>query len=137
MAAAMAFEMDALAPYGDHEAASGWMSVGDSSALAAITRTETLSQYTNLFAEAGIPVAGFSTPAAVLYASPDIFDAGSREFLALAVRDSETRIYGESAHASAYWASVELPPERAIALSRAQMRLNDPELLAEPATLEP
>ncbi len=137
MVAALAFEMDALAPYGDQEAASGWMPVGESSALAAITRTETLHHYIGLFAEAGIPVAGFSTPAGVLYASRHIFDTGSREFLAIDARDTETRIYGESAHAPAYWAAVELPPERAVSLSRAQMRLNNPELLSEPAVLEP
>jgi hypothetical protein len=136
MAAALAFEMDALAPYGDQEGASGWMLVGDSSALAAITRAETVAHYTGLFAEAGLPVAGFSTSAAVLYASRHIFDPGSREFLALDARETETRIYGESAHVPAYWASVELPPERAVALSRAQMRLSSPEALAEPATLE-
>lgn len=137
MAAALAFEMDALAPYGDQEAASGWMPVGESFVLAAMTRAETLNHYTGLFAEAGIPIAGFSTPAAVLYASRHIFDPSGREFLALDAREPETRIYGESAHAPAYWASVELPPERALALSRAQMRLNNPETLAEPATLEP
>lgn len=120
---AMALQLDAVQPFGEGAAASAWTPLDPNGpVLVGAARTETVERFSVWAAEAGLPLAGFTTaPAAVRSAL--LFRDRPAEFLAAAERGGELKVYGESAAAPMFFASMDMPPERALALARSQMRL--------------
>jgi hypothetical protein len=123
LAQAMEFQLDAVQPFGEGAAASAWTPLdGKGHVLVGAARTETIERLSVWAAEAGLTLAGFTTaPAAVRSAL--LFRDHPAEFLAYAHRGGELKMYGESAAIPMFFASMDMPQERAIALARSQMRL--------------
>lgn len=126
---AVGYQLDGLHPYPEDEAAGAWARLGDSpSVLVAITRRETVDRYSNLFAEAGIAVAAFTSSAAVLYSACRVIDdQPARNLIALRNHDGELEAYGESPAYPAFSSSFDTPndaiAQRAISLALAELRL--------------
>jgi hypothetical protein len=120
---AMAFQLDAVQPFGEGAAASAWTPLdAKGHVLVGAARTETIERLSVWAAEAGLAPAGFTTgPAAVRSALK--FQDRPAQFLAAAEWGGELKVYGESAAAPVFFASLDMPPERALALARAQLRL--------------
>ncbi len=124
LAAAVDFQLDGLHPYGDGAAATAWAPLArPGSVLAAAARREVLESYRALFAEAGVLLAGFTTPAAAIQAARR-YTPPVAELLAVAEREGEIWLYGESAAMPLFWGVTDAPRERAETLARAQLRLS-------------
>lgn len=121
---ALSFQMDGVHPYGEGEAATAWMpisSTGD--VLVGVTKHEAVEKYTALFAEAGLPLAGFTITPVAIRAALALRSDQLAGFLATAERGAETFLYGENESAPLFWAVMDLPPEQAALRARSQMRL--------------
>jgi len=82
LGAAIQFQLDALHPYGEDEAAYSWCRLGRSGAvLIAILRREILERYTALFSEAGVKVAGFTFSAAAVHSGVRLLGTPPRAVL--------------------------------------------------------
>jgi Tfp pilus assembly protein PilN len=125
LAAAIQFQLDALHPYGEDEAAHSWCRLGRSGAvLIAILRREVIERYIALFTEAGIKVAGFTFSAAAVHSGVRLLGAPPRGgFIALAECEGALEIYGESEAKPFFSAVFELPGDDAPALAAAELRL--------------
>jgi Tfp pilus assembly protein PilN len=139
LASAIGFQLDSLHPYPEDQVVCDWARIGKSaSVLVAIARQETIAEYSNRFAEAGVAVASFTCSAAVLYAA---LRAGGSEpaagFLTLFGCGEEREAYGESeAHAlfsTQLDAASSAMAARAVEFARAELRLAGD---AEPGSLE-
>jgi hypothetical protein len=128
-AAALAFQLEGLHPFGDDEVAADWRRAGDSpSFVVALTRRETLDAYIALFNEAGLKLAGLTVGASALYTALRRAGAPPAEgFLAvLGLEAGETEpleVYGEGPGRPALANRFELPYERAVGLAAAELRL--------------
>lgn len=124
--AALQFQMDGLHPYGDEEVAVSWSRLGAASwVLAAIARKEVVERYSVLFREAGVKLQGFTFSAAALYSGLRLLTplpAGG--FLLIEEGERGAELYGESPSRPLFSASFPGPSERAVALARAEMRLD-------------
>jgi Tfp pilus assembly protein PilN len=126
--AAIAFQLDAVNPYGDEEVRFGWNRLGDGAVLVGIIRSETLEHYQELFTEAGIATASFTFAAAAIHAAIRLGPPPPPGFVALSRSASGTvEVYGESPSRPVFSSEFDLPPERAAALATAELRL-DPEV---------
>lgn len=124
IASALAFQMDGIHPYGEGEAASAWTPIGNTGdVLIGVSKHEVINRYASLFAEAGLPIAGFTTAPVAVRAALSLREHQIKDFLALGQHGSETFLYGENETAPLFWAVMDLAPERAASLARAQMRL--------------
>jgi hypothetical protein len=134
--AALRFQLDGLHPYDEAEVVHDWQRIGrTSSFVVAIARRETIDAYTALFAEAGVPLAGFSYSASAIYHAARILQQPAPETLAVsglhanseapAGTQTPLEIYGESASAPLFSADFELGLDRALALARSQLRLSE------------
>jgi hypothetical protein len=129
LAAAIALQIDALHPYGEDEAVYGWSRLENGGVLLGILRRNTLDRYIGMFAEAGIAVASFTFSAAAIYiahrvpvAQPPVPESG---FVALAAGETGAlEVYGESEARPVFSADFDLPPDRAVALAIAELRLD-------------
>jgi Tfp pilus assembly protein PilN len=123
--AAIGYQIDSLHPYGEEEVAWGWSRTAEKGILAGLTRRATLNRYIELFSEAGIAVAAFTFTAAAMHAAVRLQAGGPpAEFVAFAPTPSGgVEVYGESRARPAFSAEFELPPERALALAAAELRL--------------
>jgi hypothetical protein len=131
---ALRFQLDTLHPYGDQEVCWGWSMAGPNAALVGVVRQQTVERHTQLFVEAGIPVASFTFVAAAMHAAIRLNGVSSDGFLAMRRTGSgSVEVYGESASRPVFSAEFQLPPERAAALALAELRL-PPE--TEPRRLE-
>ena len=128
--AAIAYQLDSLHPYGDDEIASGWTKTAENSVIIGVSRRETLNRYTEMFAEAGIPVCSLTFTATALHAA---IRAGLKPtgpaFLAFSPGASGLEVYGENEARPVFSAALDMPPERGLALAAAELRL--------PASVEP
>lgn len=125
IASALAFQMDGLHPYGEGEAATAWMPLGNSGDVAVgVAKHESVDRYSALFAEAGLPLAGFTTAPVAVRAALALQEMPPKDFLALMERGTETFLYGENETSPLFWAVMDLPSVRAAAMARAQMRLS-------------
>ncbi len=133
LAAAIRFEIDALNPYSEEEAAFDWARIGKSSSvLVGITRRSVLNRYTSLFAEAGIKVASFTFSAPAIYSALRLVSTPSADgFLAVEETLDEIEVYGESPARPLFSARVERSADKARALGVAELRLS-PETEASP-----
>jgi Tfp pilus assembly protein PilN len=129
---ALAYQVDALHPYGDEEVYHGWMSAGVGSVAVGIVRASILDGYAASFQEAGVPVAGFTFSAAAIYAALRLYGTVPRNFVAWREDDhGAVEVYGESDARPVFSAEFEMPPSRALLLARAELRLDgEPKPLA-------
>ncbi|MCW5981455.1 MAG: PilN domain-containing protein [Bryobacteraceae bacterium] len=123
--AAIRFQIDSLHPYPEDEAQYGWSPTGDAGAvLIGIARTQVVDRYASLFAEAGVRVASFTFSAAALHAALRLLDGPPEGgFLIAGERRGGVEVYGESAARPAFSAVFDAPPEKAVALAAAELRL--------------
>ena len=124
IANAIGYQVDALHPYGDEEVAFGWSSLNGGNVLLGMMRRVTLENYVQLFQDAGIPSSGFTFSASALRAALHLYGKPPAEFLAYAEDESGVvEVYGQSAARPVFSAEFHLPPARALALARAELRL--------------
>ncbi len=125
MANAVELQIDTLHPWGDADVAWGWSRAGQGSdVLVGLARQETLGVYETLFTEAGIPLAAATFSPAVIYAALRIWNAAPRALLCLDTDENgRIEVYGESESRAVFSAEFSVPPVRAAALARAELRL--------------
>lgn len=123
-AAAIELQIDSLHPWGDAEVTWGWSRAGRDNIVISLTRKEVLDAWETLFAEAGIPIAAATFSAAVIHAVIRIWNAAPAALLGTATdARGRTTVYGESEARALFSAEFTGPAERAIALSRAELRI--------------
>jgi hypothetical protein len=132
---AIRFQLDSLHPYGEEEVEWGWSPLGFGAVLVGVVRREVVDRYHGLFMEAGVPVASFTFSAAAVHAAIRLNGNGhGGGFVALGRSGSGTvEVYGESQAKPVFSAEFVLPPQRAVGLALAELRL-PPE--TEPVRLE-
>jgi Tfp pilus assembly protein PilN len=131
---AIAFQLDALNPYGEEEVLFGWNPLSDGAVLVGITRRETVERYLELFVAAGIATGSFTFAAAAIHAAIRLGPGPPAGFVALSRSFAGTvEVYGESQARPAFSAEFDLPSEKAAALAAAELRL-EPE--TAPVSLE-
>ena len=138
--AAIELQLETLHPYGDEEVAWAWTRARHDSILIAIVRKASLMSWETLFAEAGIPVAAFLFSSAAIFAALRIWNAAPASLLLYSTNPAgRTEIYGESEARAVYSADLAFPLERALAIARAELRLDPatPALPLETALPQP
>jgi len=122
---AIRYQIDSLHPYAEDDAI--WDSERlpmPGSLLVAITQRETVERYSELFAQAGIKVAGFTFSGAALYSASRLLAQPDPDgFVALEERKGEVEAYGESPTEPAFSALFDATPERVVPLASSQLRL--------------
>jgi Tfp pilus assembly protein PilN len=130
LAAAIAYQLDSLHPYGDQEIASGWTRTAENAVIVGVIRRETLNRYTEMFAEAGIAVCSFTFTATALHAA---IRAGLKStgpaFLVFSPAAYGLEVYGENEARPVFSAALDMAPDRGLALAAAELRL--------PASIQP
>ena len=121
---AIGYQVDALHPYGDEEVSFGWAPIGGGNVLLGMMRRVTLEAYVQLFQDAGVPCSGFTFSASALHCALHLYRNPPPEFLAFAETEPGiVEVYGQSAARPVFSAEFHLPLTRALALSRAELRL--------------
>ncbi|MGD1072340.1 MAG: PilN domain-containing protein [Bryobacteraceae bacterium] len=127
---AIELQIDTLHPWGDEEVAWTWMRADRDrdTILVGLVRKALLGDYETLFSEAGIGLAAVTFSSAVIHAALRIWSAAPASLLCFAISSgherSRTEVYGESGARAVYSAEFALPPERALAVSRSELRLD-------------
>ena len=122
---AIELQLDSLHPWGDVEVAWGWSRVGRDDLIVGLARKEVLNSWETLFAEAGIPMAAATFSAAVIHAALRVWSAAPASFLCFNTDEAgRTEVYGESESRAVFSAEFSGAPERAFALSRAELRMS-------------
>ncbi len=132
-ASAIDLQIDTLHPWStgegrDAEIAFGWSRAGQGASkgdvIIGLARGELLASYETLFAEAGISLAAATFSPAVIHAALRIWSAPPASLLCVNTDENgRTEIYGESQSRALFSAEFSVPPERAVALARAELRL--------------
>ncbi len=123
--AAVELQLETLHPYGDEEVAWSWLRARPDTILIGIVRRASLDFLETLFAEAGIPVAAATFSSAAIHAALRVWNAAPASLLlCCAGPHGRTEIYGESEGRAVFSADFALPPERAVAIARAELRLD-------------
>ncbi len=131
--AALELQLDSLHPYGDDEIAWAWMKAG-LSCVVGIVRKSVLEAWETLFAEAGIPVAAFTFSATAMYAALRIRGNPAGPLLTWSTDEpGRTETYGESEAKPLFSSVFAFPPERALSITRGELRL-PPDFAATPLT---
>jgi Tfp pilus assembly protein PilN len=129
ISSALAFQIDSLHPYGDENVAFAWARADAAQVLVGIMRQEVLDRYVSLFQEAAIPVAGFTFSASAIFSALRIAGNPPRDFAATyTAPNGSLEIYGESVAKPVFSAELDLPPARAAALARSELRLPGEEI---------
>lgn len=129
--AAIRLQSDTLHPWGDDEdVVTDFQRLPASPFCAvALARRETIDAYTAVFTEAGIKLAGFSLLASAVHRASRIFTPQPAQprlalaGLAAGISDG-VEVYGESEAKPLFSAKFDAGPDRAIALSVAEMRID-------------
>lgn len=127
---ALGFQLDGLHPYDEDEVVFDWQRVGHTSSfVVAIARREIIDSYAALFAEAGVPLAGLTYSASVLYHAMRMTGKPPSRLLAVAgfkaADEAPMEIYGESEAAPLLSGEFEMPLDRLLALAMSQMRIDE------------
>jgi hypothetical protein len=123
-AGAIELQIDNLHPWGDVEVAWGWSRAGRDDLVVGLVRKERLDSYETLFAEAGILLAAVTFSTAVIHSAIRIWSAAPASLLCFNTDGrGQTEIYGESESRAVFSAGFSVAPERALALSRAELRI--------------
>lgn len=122
---AIRFQLDSLHPYGEEEIEWGWSRLEFGSVLVGLVRREVVDRYHRLFTEAGIAVASFTFSAAAVHAAIRVNGNGHGPgFVALGRSGAgAVEVYGESPARPVFSAEFAMPPERAVGLALAELRL--------------
>jgi Tfp pilus assembly protein PilN len=120
--AAIELQADTLHPFGDEEIVWAWSKAGGDSVLLGLVRKALLTYYETLFSEAGVGLGAVSFSSAAIHAALRMRGAAPASFLSFVPSD-RTEVYGESEARPVYSAELPLPPERALAFARAELRL--------------
>ena len=126
---AVELQIDTLHPWGDEEVTWTWMRTerDRDTILVGLVRKALLGDYETLFSEAGIGLAAITFSSAAIHAAVRIWSAAPASLLCFAVSNEQergrTEVYGESTARAVYSAEFALPPERALAISRSELRL--------------
>lgn len=127
--AAVAFQLDALHPFGEEEVAHDFQRAGRSASFTvAVAERRVIDFYTALFAEAGVKLAGLTFSGSAVFHASRLYGAPPAEGV-LAVRRMEegpepvVEVYGESPAYPLFSAVFETGVERAAALAAAELRL--------------
>jgi Tfp pilus assembly protein PilN len=122
---AIRLQIDTLHPYGDEDVVWGWSPLPYGNVLIGIARRAAVERYMELFTAAGIAVASFTFPAAVLHAAARLSGhRGAAGFVAASRTPAgAVEVYGESPSRPVFSAEFEMAPERAAALALAELRL--------------
>jgi len=120
---AVELQIETLHPWGDEEVASGWSRAGANSIMVGIVRRALLDSYETLFSEAGIPLAAITFSPAVVHSALRIWSAAPESILCFSAGQNRTEVYGESEGRAVYSAEFSADRERALAVSRAELRL--------------
>ncbi|HBY58435.1 MAG TPA: hypothetical protein DEH78_01350 [Solibacterales bacterium] len=137
--AALRYQADSFHPFPEDEAVYDWSRLGRTAmVLIGIARREIVERHAGLFNEAGVRVAQITVSAAALYAGVRLLrtppDAGL--LTAMPLETGEVEVYGESNERTLFSATFDLPPERAAALSAAELRIHS-EAAQDPLALLP
>jgi len=124
VASAIELQADTLHPWGDEEIAWAWSRAGRDAVLVGLVRKALLGTYETLFMEAGIRVAAVTFSSAVVHAALRVRSAAPASLLYFTETPGRVEIYGESQARPVYSAEFSFAPERALALSRSELRLN-------------
>lgn len=125
-AAAVRFQLDTLHPYGEDDVLHDWRRLSGTTVLVGIAEQRTVDAYAALLGEAGLRLAGISFSGPVLHAALRVAGAPAAELLAAWPAESEgLEFYGESAARPLFSSEFELPGERAAALVKAELRVDD------------
>jgi Tfp pilus assembly protein PilN len=124
---AIELQIETLHPWGagdtGAEIAWGWSRAGATTIMVGIVRKTLLDSYETLFSEAGIPLAAITFSPAVVYSALRIWSAGPVSILCFAGVQNRTEVYGESEGRAVYSAEFSADRERALSVSRAELRL--------------
>ncbi len=134
--AAIRFQLDSLHPYQEEEIVYDWQRIGRTAFFAvAIAEKRVIDEYTALFAEAGIKLAGITIAASTFFSSMRIYgEPPASGVLAVAeggAQPAATEVYGESAARPLFSALLPDAAQRAVVLAVSELRL-DPETEAQP-----
>ncbi|HWE48239.1 MAG TPA: PilN domain-containing protein [Bryobacteraceae bacterium] len=121
--AAIDLQIETLHPWGDEEVTWGWSRAGATAILVGIVRKTMLETYETLFSEAGIPLAAITFSPAVVHAALRIWSAAPESVLCFTAAQNRTEVYGESSGRAIYSAEFSADRDRALAVSRAELRL--------------
>lgn len=125
-AAAVRLQLDTLHPYGEDDVLHGWRRLSGSTVLVGIAEQRTVDAYAALLGEAGLRLAGISFSGPVLHAALRATGVPAAELLAAWPAESHgLEFYGESAARPLFSSEFEMPGERAAALVRAELRVDD------------
>jgi hypothetical protein len=126
-ASAIELQLDTLHPWDEEPIEWTWWRVSAQDVVVGIVRQSTLGYYETLFSEAGIPIAAATFSSAVIHAALRLrHSAPASIFCYLASSNPGHRrveVYGESEARPCYSAEFALPPERALGVARAELRL--------------
>lgn len=121
---AIEIQADTLHPYGDEEVVWGWSRCGAGTVLAGFVRRSLVDSYETLFNEAGVTVAAISFSPAAIYPALRIWNEAPDSLLCFYTGEhGRMEVYGESAGRALYSAAFPGDAERALAVSRAELRL--------------
>ncbi len=121
---AVEIQADTLHPYGDEEVAWGWSRCGVETVMVGLVRKAVLEAYETLFKEAGVALAAISFSPAVIFPALRIWNSAPGSLLCFEESDrGRTEVYGESEGRAVFSADFSGDAERALALSRSELRL--------------
>ncbi|MEZ5354529.1 MAG: PilN domain-containing protein [Bryobacteraceae bacterium] len=128
LASAVALQLDTLHPFAEDSAAFGWAPLDTRpgqppAVLVGIAQRETVDQYANLFAEAGLRMARFTFSAAALYSASRILVKPPAGFVAVHEEAGALEFHGESPSRPVFSSQWEGSAERGLALAFSQLRL--------------
>jgi Tfp pilus assembly protein PilN len=123
MQSALALRLRALHPFAEDDVAWCWIPTRNG-ALVGLIRLSVLSRYEELFAEAGIPVTGFTFSASVIHSALRLYGQPPQPLLATCETEpGRFEVYGENESGVIY--SGEFPDaNRAVAVAVAELRLS-------------
>ncbi len=123
LAGALALRLRALHPFPEDDVGWCWAPV-PGGALVGLTRLATLARYETLFAEAGIPVSGFTFSASVVHAALRLLGHPAAPFLGITENAAGVfEAYGEGLSGSIFSGEFTGPATRAAAAGFAELRL--------------
>lgn len=126
-ASAIELQIDTLHPWAsdnnEDEVVWGWARAGGSNLIVGLARKSVVDAYETVFSEAGISLAAVTFSSAVIYPAIRQWSTPPVALLAMRSEGARTEVYGESEGRGMFSAEFSLNAARALALSRAELRL--------------
>jgi Tfp pilus assembly protein PilN len=129
LAAAVAYQLDGLHPYEEDQAEHSFARLqapNQTFVTVNIARRDIINEYATLFEEAGVPVAGFTSPAAAYYSALRVLQLPPEDqFLLTAESETDLEIYAETPSHPLYCVTFPVQHPRALEAASSQVRLAD------------